>query len=263
MSSLDLKSLSREDVLALMAGSTQQDERLYVVFDKHPVQNEARSIEEGRPIFEDVEYIRIAVPGDPGNVVHRAVKWCGSRGQCGYPRGKDQCDLHRFPRLYFAFKGDLDQAGANGTPLASWPIMTKSMIEELKYLRIHTVEQLAGMADAHAGKLGPGYSQLRNQARTFLEVAKGNAPTVQLHAELEKRDSTIAALEKALAQQGDQLQKLLARAMRDDAASHAAPAPAHAPRSAPAPVALPVATAVEADPAPAEPAPAAPSRRSR
>ena len=48
--------------------------RLAVYFHKKSKQNEIRSEQEGRPIFEDVIYIRKMVPGDNLNIIDRDRK---------------------------------------------------------------------------------------------------------------------------------------------------------------------------------------------
>jgi hypothetical protein len=158
-------------------------EKLFVRFGLHPKQDEAKSLEEGRPIYQDVEYVEIMVPGDKSNTVHRPV------------RAEDR---RRFAAQYNAWKAGADQEAATGTPLSAWPAVTAAQVRELSHFNCRTVEQLASMGDGAIQNVGPILA-LRQKARDFIAAAKGSAPLQQLRAELEKRDSELAALKAQVA----------------------------------------------------------------
>jgi uncharacterized protein YoxC len=157
------------------------DANLFVRFFNHPHPHKQKTLEEGRPIFEDRAYIEIIVPGDRGNSVNRPVR--------------DQ-DKRRFPRLWQQF-----QQGANqtqiGTPLEAWPGITRAHVEELKYFKIFTVEQLAQVPDNIAQRF-MGINVLQQKARDFIEASKGMAMTDEMRNELSKKDAQINALTQAI-----------------------------------------------------------------
>jgi hypothetical protein len=124
------------------------------------VQHNFRSQQEGRPIFEDKEYVQIIIPGDNRSEVDRQVQ---------------EQDKDRWPEAYRKFKEDGEQA-TDGTPLEQWPAVSVSQVAELKAKKIRTVEQLAGITDGQLNNLGLGARQLRDRAKAFLEAAAGNAP---------------------------------------------------------------------------------------
>ena len=150
------------------------DENLYVSFFMHPMQNKAKTLEEGRPIFVDTEYVRIMVPGDKGNVVMREVR---------------EDDRQRFPKQYQAFKNDEAEI-VEGTPLDKWNVVSSAQVEELRYFGIRTVENLANVTDTNAQKF-MGINLLRNKAREYIEAMASDAPIAQLQEELSSRDATI------------------------------------------------------------------------
>ena len=152
----------------------QGDENLYVSFFMHPLQNKGKTLEEGRPIFVDTEYVRIMVPGDKGNVVMREVR---------------EDDKRRFPTQYAAFKNDEAEI-VEGTPLDKWNLVSAAQVEELKYFGIRTVENLANVTDTNAQKF-MGINILRTKAREYIEAAATDAPIAQLQEELSTRDATI------------------------------------------------------------------------
>lgn len=168
------------------------DETLLVKFFLEPVQNKERSNEEGRPIFEEREFVSIMVPGQKDNIVIREAR---------------ETDKDRFPRHYAAFKNRVEQV-VDGTPLEEWPAVTRSQVEELKFFNVFTVEQLAEISDSNAQNF-MGIQLLRQKAKAFLEAANDvGAMADKLSAEIEKRDVEIAALQEALADQAKLLKEL-------------------------------------------------------
>jgi hypothetical protein len=151
------------------------------------VKLEFESAKQGRPIFKDQEFVAIIIPGIHGTSSHQPVN-----------------DEHRerWPKEYAAFKAG-QEAPTEGTPLADWPnsAMTRSLVEELAYYNVRTVEQLATLDEAALARIGLGAQQLRATARTFLEVARtGTAPlekmlkTIEeLTARADRQDAVIEA----------------------------------------------------------------------
>lgn len=160
-----------------LGGPQKGDEHLYVRFFIHPRKNDTKTAEAGRPIFDDTEYIEITQPGNRDSIISRPAS---------------EMDKARFPRHYAAFKNRQNEP-QQGTPIAQWPVLTRSQVEELKFFNVHTVEQLAEMTDSNAQKFA-GIAQLRIQARAFLEQASSLSTSTKLADELAKRDEEIAAL---------------------------------------------------------------------
>ena len=173
------------------------DENLYVQFFSHPMQDKAKTLEEGRPIFVDTEYIRIMVPGDKGNVVMRSVR---------------EDDRQRFPKQYQAFKNDEEEI-LEGTPLDKWNFVSAAQVEELKYFGIRTVENLANVTDTNAQKF-MGINLLRQKAQEYIAAASSEAPIAQLQEELSARDATIAEQASLLADMQERLAALEAKPKR-------------------------------------------------
>ena len=55
-------------------GASNPDARLSVVFFSKPLKNNFRTEQEGRPIFDDCDMVRIYVPGDDKNIVETFVR---------------------------------------------------------------------------------------------------------------------------------------------------------------------------------------------
>jgi hypothetical protein len=153
------------------------DARMTVEFYRKPVHMEAKSREAGRAIYEEVDYIRIYTPGDKSSVIERPVS---------------ALDAQRFADRYAKWKSGQEQAVV-GTPLAALPGMNPAKVEEYKFFKILTVEQLAETAD-NLGQKFIGFQQDKSRARAFLQVAANNAPIEKMNEELQKRDSEIENL---------------------------------------------------------------------
>lgn len=159
------------------------DNKLYVTFYMRAVMNNFESAQQGRPIFNEEEYVRIIVPGDSKTTVDCPVT--------------DEFRM-RFPKQYDQFKRGQEQA-VTGTPLEVWPQLTVGLVAELKAMHISTVEQLADLDDGRAQKI-MGHFELRRRARAFLDAAHGEAANNKMAAELEKRDDEINQLKAQMAE---------------------------------------------------------------
>lgn len=158
------------------------DRSLYIKFYTRPWEKKARSLEEGRPIFEDTEFIQIVQPGNPGAVIDRPI---------------DAQDRSRFAAQYAHYKIQGSDVQI-GTPLEQWPAITRSQVEELKFFKCYTVEQLALASDGNMQNF-MGIQQLRLRAQAWLATVKDSAAAEKLAAELGERDSEIQILKEQVA----------------------------------------------------------------
>lgn len=217
----------------------QQPEKLAVRFVVEPQENEAKSKVAGRPIFDDVEMVEIRIPGDVDvrrNPVTEETK-------------------RRFPKQYLAFHAGQSQETASGTPLAAWALLKRSQVEEARFFGVHTVEQLSEMADANMARLGPGWIDLRQKARDWLEAAQDGAKLNELRTELEAAKQRIATMEDMLNRQAASLREagvttpIAQAAPAIDVEALVAKAVGEAlKKMAPAPVAIEITTDPEPEP---------------
>ena len=177
--------------IGVSPGERPGDEVLLVRFFSHPKQDMGATAREGRPIFQDVDYVEIAAPGDKDSVIIRPAF---------------EADKARFPRHYAAYK-DRNEEHLEGTPLSAWPMVTRAQVEELAFFNVKSVEQLANMSDGDAQKF-MGIQKLQKLARAFLKDAKDKAPLAELQAELDERDTKISGLENQLAEMNKKLEEL-------------------------------------------------------
>ena len=169
--------------MALPSDENNADSRLQVRFYKRPVQQEHESLEAGRPIFKEFDFVHICVAGDTLTEIDTYA----------LPSHKT-----RFPLQWANY---MNRVGANepdivGTPVSEWPIVSKSQAEELRALKFHTVEAIAHASDLQLQRMGmaAGMSPyaFRDKAKAFLNLAINAAET-------DKRESEINSLKEELA----------------------------------------------------------------
>ena len=153
------------------------DNKLYVEFFRKPVMQPGKSREAGRAVYEEIDYVRIHVPGDKSSVIERPMS---------------EQDVFRFQDRYNKWKSGQAEA-VTGTPLNALPGMNAAKVEEYKFFKIITVEQLAEANDNLGGKF-MSFQQDKQRAQAFMEVARNNAPIEKMNAELAKRDAELEEL---------------------------------------------------------------------
>lgn len=158
------------------------DDKLYIEFFREPVLHPAKSRDEGRAVYEERDFVRIHVPGDKSTVVVQPMH---------------EMNVQRFRARYEKWKAGQAEA-VTGTPLSALPGMSPAKVEEYKFFKIVTVEQLADAND-QLGQKFMSFNSDKQRAKAFLEVAKGNAPIEKMNAELAKRDEEIETLKAQMA----------------------------------------------------------------
>lgn len=134
------------------------DSCLGVRFFWHERENEVRSKEEGRPIFDQVEMIEILTPGSRDRL-HKMVT---------------DVDRARFRDRYNSFK-ELSNHKMVGTPLEQFPFISVGERKELEYFNVYTGEQLINMPDGNIDRLGVNGRDLIKKVTVFMQMAKDTA----------------------------------------------------------------------------------------
>ena len=169
--------------MALPSDENNADSRLQVRFYKRPVQQEAETALENRPIYKEFDFIHICVAGDTLTEIDTYV-----------------LNSHkvRFPIQWANYQ---NRTGANdeqviGTPVAEWPLVSKSQAEELRAMKFYTVESIASASDQQLQRMGmaAGMSPyaFRDKAKSFITLAQNSAET-------DKRTQEINDLKEELA----------------------------------------------------------------
>ena len=180
--------------MALPSDENNADSRLQVRFYKKPVHQEQESIDAGRPIYKEFDFVHICVAGDTLTEIDTYAL---------------QQHRQRFPIQWANY---MNRVGANdeevvGTPVAEWPLVSKSQAEELRAIKFFTVEAIANASDQQLQRMGmaAGMSPFafRDKAKAFLNLATNAAET-------DKREHEINALKEELAKKDLETAKIKA-----------------------------------------------------
>jgi len=157
------------------------DDKLYVQFHTAAVLNPSKSTQAGRPIYDDIDMITVRSPGSQlTSIVDHARRYTSGRPVLA--------------TKYRDWKAGQMEA-ASGTPLENFPFLfTKpSLIAELKYRNIFTVEQLADLTDAAKQSVMGGH-ELAQKAFAWLKKTGEDA----VDAEKEELKARLLAMEKMM-----------------------------------------------------------------
>lgn len=168
------------------------DDKLAIRFFRKAQQDSEATAREKRPIFKEVDYIQIMVPGDKSSIIVRPVS---------------PSDKGRFARQYEHWQKTQQETLLEGTPLEAWGIMNLAQVEEYRYFGVRTIEHMAELRDDLCQKI-MGATTLKQKAQKFIQLAKEEAPMRKVQAELDARDTKIGALETAVADQAKIIEEL-------------------------------------------------------
>lgn len=130
------------------------------------------------PIYRDIEFVTIKIPGDNTMNVHRPIM---------------ASDKQRFRAQYERFKSAKGEA-LEGAPIATLPGIKDNTIRDLTYVGITTIEQLAAVSDSSAITQMMGINSLKQQAKSWVAKNRKSSLVNQTNEALAERDTLIAAL---------------------------------------------------------------------
>lgn len=164
------------------------DDTLWVEFYTEAVEHPNKSLEAGRPIFEDREFVKIKFPADNKRVhtapAHEMHYVSHMKTQMTYAK--------RFPKHYAVFKEE-NADFVVGTTLDAAPFLTPAKRAELRAQNVRTVEQLANLPDSALRKLGMGARDMVEQAQAFLKAADSTSEIADLRRQLAALQAQMAA----------------------------------------------------------------------
>jgi hypothetical protein len=141
-------------------------------------ENKQKSLDAGRPIYDEIVSISIQWPGGDETV-----------------RRVEPQDIAEYPEKWAAFQAG-NQPIESGTPLAEWPPLPGSTLRELQHLGFQTLEQLADANDEIKRRLGPT-GRFVTMAKDWLESSNSSqAQVTALKQQLEREQRRTAKLEE-------------------------------------------------------------------
>lgn len=169
---------------------------LNVVFYADKVLNKRKTAKSKRPIFDDVEKVKIRMAGDTKTVIGAYANDQSSRRDPDTGLRLTYAELHVGP--YESFKKG-EAAKVDGTPIEMLTALSQARMAELKGSNIMTIEQLAGLDGTLLAKLGMNARNMKNDAQDYLDKTMGNADMMALSDENADLKARLVRLEAAMA----------------------------------------------------------------
>jgi capsule polysaccharide export protein KpsE/RkpR len=153
-------------------------------FYTEAVEQSGKSLEAGRPIYMEVDFVAITNPGSRDEFITKAE----------HKAKQDEFVAWAYKK----WKATQEQV-VDGTPLETVPFLNKAQIMELKALNVHSLESLANLPDT-AKQRFMGSVELSKKAKAYLNSATDTALVTKLQSELDKRDRDMEAMKKQMAE---------------------------------------------------------------
>lgn len=157
------------------------DERLSIFFFTDAIEDVERTEQEGRPVFKDVDFIRIVIP---------PAEWAPNGEERTAKVTKQHQD--RFPLEYREFKASQREA-PDGSPLKMWPALTPASLKELTAHGLYTIEQVADISDREL-RTYEWLKPWQEKAKNWLDSLDGNKALLRLEGEVARLKAEIEVL---------------------------------------------------------------------
>jgi hypothetical protein len=178
--------LSPRNDVHTMNRAAPGDRRTFPTFFTEAVELPDESAAQGRPIYREIEYVKILIAGDSKTEVVRKVN--------------DQ--MRREYRAEYEYWKRTQQQAVTGTPLEQWPGASVSFIKTCKHVNVFSVEALAELGDSHLSNLGMDARNMQARAKAWLASAKDNAEAERLASQNNALQGQIALLQEQIKDMG-------------------------------------------------------------
>jgi len=192
----------------------------YVRFERRPIEDKEASLQEGRYVAKDVDFVLITPPYSKDCVEQKVSRWLENI--------EKQVKDGRTPQKWVdLWKEGLNkwrngqEIPLNGTPILGWGVISPAQQQMLIAMNCLTVEDLAAVNDEGLKRIGMGGLELKNKAKNWLSSVNEHGPltlkmsaleseNAQLKASLDGLKSQIETL-KTMIPQGQPTQAFVAR----------------------------------------------------
>ena len=145
------------------------------IFYNKSVHNVKKSQAEGRPVFDDQIYVRVAPPGERLNIVDRPAT---------------NQDRMRWPVQWASFQQNREQT-PEGTPIELLYPDKPAVAATLRANGVPTIELCAELSANAIENVGMGAQSWVNHAQKYVAFANKGVALTQFRKELEERDGQI------------------------------------------------------------------------
>jgi hypothetical protein len=162
--------------------SLQKAGRPHVRFEKRAEEDRAASVEQGKKVYRDRDWVIITPPGGKDVVENHAEQWLTNirdRAQVGQ---YDPEWVSTFEKMYAMWK-DGQEMPEDGTPLKMCTtIFSPAEIQNCLNANIRTLEQLASVNEEGMGRIGMGARALKTRAQESVNIGEGKGGAMRVEA---------------------------------------------------------------------------------
>lgn len=145
----------------------------FVMFETRAIEDRAASLEAGKYMSRDVDYVLITPAGSKDQVERVVVEWFAQKDQ-DVREGRFNGDWLRYYKQLYADWKEGKETPLSGTALKNWPVVSPAQLQNLLSLKVLTVEALADCNEEVLRRLGMGGRALKQQAVDWLADVKNH-----------------------------------------------------------------------------------------
>jgi hypothetical protein len=186
----------------------QKGVRPHVRFETRSAEDRAASIEAGKKVYKDIDWVIITPPGGKDVVENHAEQWLANirdRAQVGQ---YDPEWVEAFSKMYGMYK-EGKELPEDGTPLRMCTtLFTPAEIQNCLGANVRTLEMLASANEEALGRIGMGARALKTRAQESIKVgdSAGSAMKVEaLQIENAELKSKVSALTEIVTEMREQM----------------------------------------------------------
>lgn len=147
--------------------ANREEKPPYVTFERIAVENKQKSLEEGRYVGTDVDFVNVTAPYSRDIFKAKAKQWFADIRQQSESGRFPRQWIEKFEKQYQAWQQG-QELPLEGTPIRGWGVISPAQQEALIRMHVLTVESLAGMNDEGVKRVGMGGMEMKNKAKGWL-----------------------------------------------------------------------------------------------
>ena len=167
----------------------QKGVRPHIRFETKVAEDRAKSIEQGKKVYKDVDWVVITPAGGRDEYTNEAAQWLTNIRDRSHARQYDPDWVAHFEKMYALYK-DGKELPEDGTSLRMCSTMfTPAEIQTCLDANIRTLEALANCNEEAMGRMNMMGRALKSRAQEAMKIGEGKGDAMKLEAlQLENAD---------------------------------------------------------------------------
>jgi cell division protein FtsB len=184
----------------------REDRAAYVRFERVPVEDKKASLEQGRYVAKDVDFALITPPYSRDVIRIKVKQWLENMDNDERNGRIPAAWVQNYKKAHQAWMNGQEMP-LHGTAIRGWGVISPAQQETLLRLNILTVEDLAGINDEGAKRIGMGAIEMKHKAAAWLKQLSDRGPLTQENAALKQQVAALQATVETLSAQMAQLKR--------------------------------------------------------